>query len=258
MPRPLPAVAAMMPATCVPCPTKSLSEPPRKFLYSRDHVLQVGMARVDAAVDDGDGDIRGVLESRGARAWPSRIAPWPHCREASGSAPAFARRANSVRTGGTNAYSTSFMRATCAASCDGLVPLLTLSSTRRGDRALAGRPAPPRRRTSNDARCSARALVEDVLDARDAAVVQQAGQPESGVTPAARAARPPADIDAAACGLAPLHRDATLAMTVRSDFFGGSTSCCHRRYCSGFFAILPHSSPGPTELMYRVRDTFEG
>jgi hypothetical protein len=34
MPSPLFAVAAMMPDTCVPWPTKSLSEPFRKFWYS--------------------------------------------------------------------------------------------------------------------------------------------------------------------------------------------------------------------------------
>ena len=63
MPRPLPAVAAMMPATCVPCPTKSLSDPRRKFLVLGDRLLQVGVAGVDAAVDDRDRDIRRVLES---------------------------------------------------------------------------------------------------------------------------------------------------------------------------------------------------
>jgi hypothetical protein len=65
MPRPLPAVAAMMPATCVPCPTKSLFRPAQEVLVLGDRLLQVGMACVDAAVDDRDRDIRRVLESGG-------------------------------------------------------------------------------------------------------------------------------------------------------------------------------------------------
>jgi hypothetical protein len=46
---------------------------------------------------------------------------------------------------------------------------------------------------------------------------------DSWVTPAARAARPPADIEAEAARAAGTAADAwTFAMTVRSDFFGGS------------------------------------
>ena len=115
----------------------------------------------------------------------------------------FLRRANSCRTGGTNAYSTSFMRATCAASWEALEPFPSLSSTRRGDRrraprsvlltaanmegARSRRPCPRRTRS----RCLRRGRC-------------RSGEPDpTCVTPARWAARPPWTSSRPASGWSP-------------------------------------------------------
>ena len=187
------------------------------------------MLRVDPGVHDGDGDVGGVLEPGGRPRVAQTIAPCPQSREASGSAFSLARRPPTpcARAAQTRTP-TSFIRATCAASWAALVPLLTLSSTRRGARApaIAVRPPAPAAANIDSERVPrARALVEDVGDAGDVRVVQQSGQRRvrrhacrTCGTPARRQRRrryaggPPASAF-------------TLAMTVCSDFFGGSTSC---------------------------------
>ena len=69
--------------------------------------------------------------------------------------------------------------------------------------------------------------------------------PESGVMPAARAARPPADSDAAPARIG-VAAGVTLAMTVCSDFFGAWTSCCHSRYFSESFAMTASQFSAPS------------
>ena len=195
------------------------------------------------------------LKPAAARAWPRRIAPCPHCRDASGSGPVFfVRFANSLRTGGTNAYSTSFMRATRAASCDALVPLLTLSSTRRGDWALAARPPPAPPANIASARAPPPSpSSKTFLILATCPLSSRRASPDSAVTPAARAARPPVDIADSGVRVGVAATDVTLAMTTCSDFFGGFTSCCHSRYCSGSFAITPHRTKVATLGRYSTR-----
>ena len=83
-----------------------------KFLYSAMIGFRSGCAGSIPLSTTATVRVVAFLNPAAARAWPSRMAPWAHCRDAIGSALPAVRRPNSVRTGGTKAYSTSFIRST--------------------------------------------------------------------------------------------------------------------------------------------------